>query len=180
MCGRGYLSNVTESFKCMLLKFTIYGIWVLRCECEQARTGSLCQKASIHQVTTMLATSKNVLFPGHNHLLTTSTDDPALWLSPEHQWAKCYDLELGHFLEMASMVVTWWILFFFSQWFFILPDIHHCWKHGVKSLPSIFTHWPVVGHGALDIWFIWTLLPCTCCMLFHFLLSNMAQLREIS
>ena len=28
------------------------------------------QKATIHQVTTMLATSKNVLFPGHNHLLT--------------------------------------------------------------------------------------------------------------
>ena len=30
----------------------------------------------------MLAISKNVLFPGHNHLLTTSTDDPTLWLSP--------------------------------------------------------------------------------------------------
>ena len=28
------------------------------------------QKATIHQVTTMLATSKNVLFPDHNHLLT--------------------------------------------------------------------------------------------------------------
>ena len=26
----------------------------------------------------MLATSKNVLFPGHNHLLTTGTDDPTL------------------------------------------------------------------------------------------------------
>ena len=35
------------------------------------------QKATIHQVTTMLATSKNVLFPGHNHLLTTSTKDPS-------------------------------------------------------------------------------------------------------
>ena len=31
-----------------------------------------CEKnAIIHQVTIMLATSKNVLFPGHNHLLTT-------------------------------------------------------------------------------------------------------------
>ena len=39
---------------------------------------SLCAKATIHQVTTMLATSKNVLFPGHNHLLTTGTDDPTL------------------------------------------------------------------------------------------------------
>ena len=36
-------------------------------------------------LSTMLATSKNVLFPGHNHLLTTSTDDPTLWLSPKLQ-----------------------------------------------------------------------------------------------
>ena len=36
------------------------------------------QKATIHQVTTMLAVSKNVLFPGHNHLLTTGIDDPSL------------------------------------------------------------------------------------------------------
>ena len=35
-------------------------------------------KATIHQVTTMLATSKNVLFPGHSHLLTTGMDDPSL------------------------------------------------------------------------------------------------------
>ena len=31
------------------------------------------QKATIHQVTT-----KNVLFPGHNHLLPTGADDPSL------------------------------------------------------------------------------------------------------
>ena len=31
------------------------------------------QKATIHQVTTMLATSKNVIFPGHNHLLPTGS-----------------------------------------------------------------------------------------------------------
>ena len=36
------------------------------------------QKATIHQVTTMLAISKNVLFLGHNHVLTTGTDDPSL------------------------------------------------------------------------------------------------------
>ena len=41
------------------------------------------QKATIHQVTTMLATSKNVLFPGHNYMLTTGADDPTLWFSPE-------------------------------------------------------------------------------------------------
>ena len=28
---------------------------------------------------------KNVLFPGHNHLLTTGTDDPTFWLSPKCQ-----------------------------------------------------------------------------------------------
>ena len=33
---------------------------------------------TIHQVTTMLSTPKNVLFPGHNHLLTNGTDDPTL------------------------------------------------------------------------------------------------------
>ena len=43
------------------------------------------QKVTIHQVTTMLATYKIVLFPGHNHLLTTGTDDPTLWLSPKHR-----------------------------------------------------------------------------------------------
>ena len=36
----------------------------------------LCNKATIYQVTTMLATSKNTLFPGLNHLQTAGTDDP--------------------------------------------------------------------------------------------------------
>ena len=39
---------------------------------------SLAKKATIRQLTTMLSTSKNVQFPGHNHLLTTCTDDPSL------------------------------------------------------------------------------------------------------
>ena len=46
---------------------------------------TLCKKATFHLVMTMLATSKYVLFPGHNHLLTTGTDDPSLWLLPECQ-----------------------------------------------------------------------------------------------
>ena len=66
----------------------------------------MCKKATINQVTTMLATSKNVLFPGHNHLLTTGTDDSTLWFLPEPQQAKGhqnrwlgggYDLEIEHF-----------------------------------------------------------------------------------
>ena len=45
---------------------------------NQTKTGLPAQKAITHQVTTMLATSKNVLFPDHNHLLTTGADDPSL------------------------------------------------------------------------------------------------------
>ena len=43
------------------------------------------QNITAHQkpLSTMLATFKNVLFPGHNHLLTTCTDGLTLWLSPE-------------------------------------------------------------------------------------------------
>ena len=67
---------------------------------------TLCKKATIHQVTTMLTTSKNVLFPGHNHLLTTGTDDLTPWLLSERQRVKGhqyrwlpgdYDLEIEHF-----------------------------------------------------------------------------------
>ena len=36
------------------------------------------KKALIHQLTTMLSTSKNVFFPGHNHLLTADADDLTL------------------------------------------------------------------------------------------------------
>ena len=39
---------------------------------------ALCTKNTIHQVTTMLATSRNILFTGHNHLLAIGTDDPSL------------------------------------------------------------------------------------------------------
>ena len=54
----------------------------------------------------MLATSKNVLFPGHNHLLTTGADDSSfasaqviIKVSGYQYWwlAGGYDLEIGHF-----------------------------------------------------------------------------------
>ena len=66
----------------------------------------------------MLATSKNVQCPDHNHLLTIDTDEPSLAgvqviikaLSHQYWWlAGGFDLEIGHFLEVASMVVTWCI-----------------------------------------------------------------------
>ena len=65
------------------------------------------KKATIHQVTTMLSTSKYVLFSGHNYLLTTGADDPTLWLSPEHQrkWVKGHQyrwLAGGYVLEIEQ------------------------------------------------------------------------------
>ena len=54
----------------------------------------------------MLPTSKNVLFPGHNHLRITGADDPSLAgarkiikvMGHQHRWlAVDYDLEIGHF-----------------------------------------------------------------------------------
>ena len=60
------------------------------------------QKATIHQVTTMQATSKNVQFPGHNHRY----DDPSLGggqaiikvSGHQYRWlAGGYDLEMQHF-----------------------------------------------------------------------------------
>ena len=41
---------------------------------------SLHKKTLSTKVTTMLGTSKNILNPGHNHLLTTGADDLTLRL----------------------------------------------------------------------------------------------------
>ena len=46
--------------------------------CTMQRQLTQGKNATIHQLTTMLSTSKTVLFPGHNHLLTTGADDPTL------------------------------------------------------------------------------------------------------
>ena len=67
---------------------------------------TLCKKATIHQVTTMLAATKNVLHPGHSHLLTTGTDDLCQWHLCDNESARSsgpmaitggYDLEIRHF-----------------------------------------------------------------------------------
>ena len=58
------------------------------------------KQATIHQLTTMLSTPKNVLFPGHNHLLTTGAGAWAIIKvkGHQHRWlAGGYDLEMGHF-----------------------------------------------------------------------------------
>ena len=75
---------------------------------------TLRKKATIHQETTILATSKNVLFPGHSHLLTTGTDNPLLagaWvirkvLGHQYWWlAGGYGLEVGQFKKW----LVWWL-----------------------------------------------------------------------
>ena len=73
---------------------------------------ALRKKATIHQVTTMPATSKNVLFLGHNHLpanhwyrypdtiIITLAGDRAIIIASSHQYwllAGGYDLEIGTF-----------------------------------------------------------------------------------
>ena len=79
--------------------------------CSMLETSNFLQiplrkKSTIHHVTTILATSKNVRFPGHSHLFTTSIDDPsiagaqAIIKVSGHQYlwlAGGYDLEIGHF-----------------------------------------------------------------------------------
>ena len=59
--------------------------------------------------------TKPNLFPGHNHLLSTGTDDLTLITKVkghQHRWlAGGYNLEIGHF-RSSTMVVTWWIVAF--------------------------------------------------------------------
>ena len=54
-----------------------------------------------HSIKKPLSTSKNVLFPGHSHLLTTGGDDPIITYTVkghQHQWlAGGNNPELGHF-----------------------------------------------------------------------------------
>ena len=59
----------------------------------------------------MLATSKNVLFPGHIHLLTTDTEDPSLAGAQaiikvsghQYRWlAGGYNLDIGHFQKWLT------------------------------------------------------------------------------
>ena len=73
---------------------------------------SLGQAATIHPVTSMIATSEKVLFPGHNQLLTTVTRYfarvPAIikMSGHQHQWlAGGYDLAVGYFEKWLA----WWL-----------------------------------------------------------------------
>ena len=66
-----------KTMTCLYVKYLCIGDYVVL-EFYHDLSGALGKKATIHHLTTMLATSINVLFPGHNHLLTTGIDDPTL------------------------------------------------------------------------------------------------------
>ena len=81
------LNEKDNSFICTMNVNMIECTW-----CHWAKT------VTIHQLTTVLSTSKNVLFPCHNHLLTTGTDNIDKVKGHQHRWlAGGYDLEIGHF-----------------------------------------------------------------------------------
>ena len=110
-------------FRCMILLAGLCNTRNFHC----------AKKATIHQVTTMLATSKNILFSGHNHLLTTGTDDPTLWLSPKDQYrwlAGRYDLEIGHFYKWLA----WWLPV--GLWLFCVVF----WRAAKHRLLQVFAH----------------------------------------
>ena len=56
----------------------IFTIVVQKDQIARCYIHAVGNKATIHQLATMLSTSKYVLFPGHSHLLTTGADDPSL------------------------------------------------------------------------------------------------------
>ena len=75
----------------MLITYTDYLCVVFVCVCpgegnvafnatpNPFHLNKIClNQTTVHQVTTILDTSKNGLFPGHNHLLFTGDDDPSL------------------------------------------------------------------------------------------------------
>ena len=72
----------------------------------------------IHQITTMLATSKNVLFLGHNHLLATGTVDPTLWLLPEQLFCAVSTLSYTTVKNVMSAIILSFLTGFLSilQW----------------------------------------------------------------
>ena len=62
------------------------------------------RKKSLHQLTTMLSMLKTLHF---NYRPRWCLGDKSVISTGG------YDLEIGHFIEVDSMVVSWWIVFFF-------------------------------------------------------------------
>ena len=76
------ISRITNTSRVEPITLVVqrYLIQTTRIGCDIKPDNTLHKKATIRQVlvTTIFATSKSILFPGHNHLLTTGTDDLTL------------------------------------------------------------------------------------------------------
>ena len=108
---------IVQEYTGKVARVLILGTLIKPCSrCQWLFPEGLRLKVTIHQVNTMLATSKTVLFAGYNHLLTIGTDDPSLAgaraiisvgssVPVVSRW-----LWSGNrtFSEVSSMVVTWW------------------------------------------------------------------------
>ena len=107
------------------------------------------QKNTIQQVITMLVTSKDAQFPGHNHLLTTGTDDPTLRLSPERQQvytpkAVVIDNHLPRQPLISSYVPDWlWNML----WWYSFPTAKECTASEGSSVPVVSSGYDLeIGH----------------------------------
>ena len=60
------------------LQFYIMCLLFIKLDLINSHCAKIHYPPGMVQVTTMLATSRNALFSGYNHLLITGTDDPSL------------------------------------------------------------------------------------------------------
>ena len=85
-CGIQRFPDTSTHGQCLKLSLRPFDLEFVTQSSHQCDPTSLHKShATMHQLTTMLATSKDVLFPSHNHLLNTGTDDSTLWLSLNRQ-----------------------------------------------------------------------------------------------
>ena len=127
---------------------------------------SVCSSSTLSSITFLglnnitkflLATSKNVLIPCHNHLLTTDTDNPSFLTGAraiikvsghQYQW-----LWPGNstFLEVASMVISRWIVGFFcpvtirAKYLWLLIGYMHIHIHLLCLLAPLTTRSSING-----------------------------------
>ena len=133
--------------------------------CAISLTLVLRNKATIHQVTTVTATSKIVLFPGHNHLANHWYWWPFTLIiilagicaiikvsGHQYRWLVSW-LCPGNrtFLEVAIMVVTWWIVA-------CLPSAYLPVQLLSKLCLSVFMYIVVMSHMEINI-YTYTLTP---------------------
>ena len=114
---------------------------------------SLRKRATIHLVTTMLATSKNVLFPCHNHqywwpntlvIAQAPANEGWEYCSGDNQSVSSSALVVSSwlwpgnktFLEAASMVVTLWIVAFLYRRHLVYLAVSCRNKHCTLKLSS--------------------------------------------